>query len=189
MSRTPGIPIRILYQQLTPATVLKAQNESAEATSGGGARDLRLSPHHAFAPFMERLLPSMHNRVRQDGNTAEVHVGAATWGDGSTEMEIEYWPPTKARPNEGRVARISSIPSLVNPPTNLEGAVVLFVQDEHGLVWVRYSTAAGLKASMPQVSEVIRDCLQRSKPKRIASGYIDLAPNGLGSWCNCEEEE
>ena len=38
MIRTPGKPELILFHEVTPATVLKALNESAEATTGGGAR-------------------------------------------------------------------------------------------------------------------------------------------------------
>ena len=48
MNRRPGGPVRILFQEVRAATILKAQTESAEADTGGGARDLRLSPYPQF---------------------------------------------------------------------------------------------------------------------------------------------
>ena len=188
MSRTPGRPVLILFQQITPATVLKALNESAYAASGGGARDLRLSPHDQVRPFMERLLRRTRTERRPGGAEVTIQCGTVTWGDGSKEQEIEYWPPTNARPREGRIGRISSLPPLTNPPPIGERPVVLFVQDENGLLWVRYATAGGLSQSMPEVSNVIQGCLARMKHRRIATGYIDLTRGGLGNWCNAEED-
>ena len=180
MSRTP---VLILFQKITRATVRKALNESADATSGGGARDLRL-PYIGMRPFMEQMLPQTRNKLSR-GVEVTVRYGIATWDDGSQQREIEYWPPTQARPGEGRIATISSLPPLANPPSDLDGAVVLFVKDEDGLIWVRYATAQGLRKSMPEVGEVIRECLaRRRRPRRIATGYMDLTPGGLGNWCN-----
>ena len=184
MLRTPGKPELILFHEVTPATVLKALNESAEATTGGGARDIRLRPHSVFGPFMDRLLTGTGTRSRPGGGTATVRTGTATWGNGSVTREIEYWPPTTARPGEGRIARISALPPLANPPEVLGGSVFLFVRDENGLIWVRYASAEGLRESLPEVGDRIRECLERVASKKIATGYIDLTPNGLGNWCN-----
>ena len=184
MSRTPGKPKLILFQQMTVATARKAKAASADATSGGGARDIRLRPHHEVLPFMMRLLPRTRTQTRPDGSAPTIQLGTATWGDGSEEQEIEYWPPTNSRPEEGRITRISSLPPLANPPQDLQGSVVLFVQDEEGIVWVRYATATGLRASLPEVGDFIRACIGEAEPDRIASGYIDLTLGGLGKWCN-----
>ena len=189
--RQPGRPVRILFQQMTEATIRKIRSESADAHSGGGARDLRLSPHEEVAPFMEALLPAVRVGRRAGRGGAEdteidIHWGTATWGDGSREAQIEYWPPTDTRPTEGRIARINSLPPLADPPQDLDGAVVLFVQDDNGALWVRYATAAGLRRSLPEIADTIRECLARAAGLRIASGYIDLSEGGLGTWCNAE---
>ena len=189
--RQPGQPVRILFQQITPATIRKARSESADADSGGGARDLRLRPHDEVAAFMEALLPQVRiSRRAGRGDAADeeirIHWGTATWGDGSQEARIEYWPPTDARPGEGRIARINSLPPLADPPENLDGTVVLFVQDDNGVIWVRYGTADGLRRSDPEIADTIRECLARAAGPRIASGYIDLSEGGLGTWCNAE---
>ena len=189
MKRIPGKPNLILFQQMTEATARKARNDSADATTGGGARDLRLRPYDKLNPFMERLLPQTRHETRPGGEPVAVRWGTVTWGDGLEEREIKYWPPTYARPGEGRITRISSLPPLVNPPLNIQGAVILFVRDERGLLWVRYATSHGLRNSIPQVGNLIRSCIDNAAPSRIATGYIDLTPNGLGSWCNSVEPE
>ena len=177
-------PVLILFQQVTPATVRKAQSISNDAPSGGGARDLRLRPHDQFLPFMERLLPETRTEHRQPGDILVIRYGQVTWGDGRQTQEIEYWPPTNARPGEGRLAKISSLPPLSNPPENVAGSVILFVRDEDGRIWVRYATDEGLRESLPEVGDTIRNCIVNAPQSRIASGYIDLRPNGLGSYCN-----
>ena len=177
-------PVLILFQQLRLATVLKAQGVSNDAPTGGGARDLRLRPYDRFQPFMERLLPETRTQSRQDGGEVTIRYGLATWGDGSETREIKYWPPTNARPREGRIAQISSLLPLAVPPEDVEGSVILFVRDEDGLIWVRYATDEGLRDSLPEVGDSIRDCLGNATENRIATGYIDLTPNGLGPYCN-----
>ena len=180
MNRNEGRPVRVLYQEVRNATILKVRTESAEADTGGGARDLRLSPYSQFRPFMERML----TRVEVRGADAAVRLGTATWSPGTVTREIAFWPPTNARPNEGRIATISSLPPLMNPPEDLAGSVFLFVQDENDLIWVRYATSEQLRGSMPEVGNAIRECLRRSVGKRIATGYIEFTTDGLETWCN-----
>lgn len=194
LRRQPGRPVRILFQELREATILKAQAQSADASSGGGARDIRLRPHDVVQPFMERMFPRERTVLRRAGRgrPAEriaIRIGTATWGDGHDLVELEYWPPTRARPKEGRIGRINMVPPLADPPSDAEGAVVLFVQDENDLIWVRYATAEGVQRSIPEVGDVIRDCLERTRPGLIASGYIDLTERGLGTWCRSDMEE
>lgn len=181
MNRRPGRLVRVLFQEVRTATILKAQTESAEADTGGGARDLRLSPYARFRPFMERML----TRTRPGrGGEVELRLGTATWGDGTVTREIVFWPPTRRRSNEGRIATISSLPPLVDPPQDVDGAVFLFVQDENDLIWVRYATSEELQGSMPEIADVIRECLRRCAGIRIATGYIEITPDGMQTWCN-----
>ena len=105
-----------------------------------------------------------------------MRLGTATWGNGAETCEIAFWPPTDTRPNEGRIATISSLPPLADPPEDLDGAVFLFVQDENDLIWVRYATSDQLRESIPEVGDAIRACLRRSAGKRIATGYIEYTP-------------
>ena len=180
MNRTAGRPVRILFQEVRTATILKARTESADASTGGGARDLRLSPYAEFKPFMERML----TRTGQGRGGVELRLGTATWGDGTDTREVAFWPPTSARPNEGRIATISALPPLVDPPQDVNGAVFLFVQDENDLIWVRYATSEELQGSIPEIANVIRECLRRRSGNKIATGYIEITPDGMQTWCN-----
>ena len=119
---------------------------------------------------------------------ANIRWAVATWGEGNETTEVEYWPPTHARPYEGRIARISTLPPLTNPPPHAEQSVILFVRDDNGLLWVLYATLEALDAGMPEVSGPIQRCLNNAKQGRIATGYIDLTLGGLGVWCNALED-
>ena len=181
-------PVRILFQGLTTATALKAKALSASATTGGGARDLRLSPHSEVQPFMEQMFSGekLVSRNSGVGGSEEVSVrfATATWGLGRPRVEVEYWPPTPSRPNEGRIGRISALRPLSEPPSIEEEPVVLFVQDSDDLIWVRYATVTGLRQSVSQVSDFICTCLERTRRGTIASGYIDLTDGRFDTWCS-----
>ena len=187
-SRQPGRPLRILFQELARGTILKARAQSARAKTGGGARDIRLRPDAEVRPFMERMFPGqrIHTRPSREGGPSEeiaVRLGTATWGDGRDEVELEYWPPTNVRPREGRIGRINSVPPLADPPGEAAGTIILFVQDDADLIWVRYATAEEWGRSVPEARDRIRACLARSPEGHLATGYIDLTEGGLGIWC------
>ena len=184
MNSKPGRPVLVLFQQTRGATVRKARSISNDAPSGGGARDLRISPYRAFEPFMQRLFPNVRQVSRPRGGTANVRWATATWGEGDETTEVEYWPPTRARPTEGRIARISALAPLGDPPQDAEQSFILFIRDDNEIVWIRYATVRGLVAGMPEISEPIQRCLNNAKSRRIPTGYIDLTPEGLGVWCN-----
>ena len=177
--RLAGRPVRILFQKLTPATARKARAQSADARTGGGARDIRFGPYNQLQPFMNRFFTRGPERRR--GRL--VRMGTATWGDGRNEVQLEYWSPTDSRPNEGRIGKIPALGSLADPPPGDAEAVILFVQDEDDIIWARYSTPEGLRRSLPEVGDSIRDCIERTPVHRIAMGYIDLTDGGLGTWC------
>ena len=184
MRTKTGLPVLVLFQEMTVATVDKARNQSNRARTGGGARDLRVRPYDQLKPFMEKLFPGTRSKVGGTRPGLVVRSSKVTWGDGSQSREIEYWPPTKARASEGRIGRISTLPPLRDPPNDPEGFVVLFVRDANDVLWVRYATVTGLRQSMPQIGKFIRQCLNKKGNNNAATGYIDLSPGGLGSWCN-----
>ena len=189
--RQPGEPIRVLFQELTPGTARKARAQSADAPTGGGARDIRVRPHDDVREFMAQLFPRERviNRPARGGAPGEritIRLGAATWDDGREEVELEYWPPTNARPREGRIAKINSLPPLADPPTDSAGVVVLFVQDDAGVLWVRYATVDELAGSVPEVRDRILQCLENSPDGHIATGYIDRSEDPPRYWCRGE---
>ena len=186
-ARSPGQPIRILFQQLTTATARKISKSSADVNSGGGARDLRLSPYEAFEPFMEKMFPATETRTRRVGGVSTeitIRLAKGTWGDGRQEIELVYWPPTSSRPFEGRIAQISALPPLRELPSDGDRRIILFVQDDEDLIWIRYATYEGLRRSFSSVGSFILDCIGRTPSNRIASGYVDLTDDQLQGWCS-----
>ena len=188
--RQPGAVVRVLFQQITPATAKKALASSSHAGSGGGARDLRFRPYDGLQPFMEQMFPNekLGRRRADDGSMEEITIrtSPASWGDGSIETELEYWPPTDARPNEGRIGKISSLEPLQDPPKDAKKLVALFVQDENELLWVRYASEEGLRQSALGIGEFILGCLKKATRGRIASGYIDFSGDERVTWCNID---
>src|SRR4051812_31674071 len=103
---------RVLYKRLVDGDRRKIIAQSNDADSGGGARDLRFNPWPNFEPVVHRLMPMTATRTTSRGDVA-IRVGELRWyGDGGSQRSVgvEFWPPTNARPNEGRLARVHEIP-------------------------------------------------------------------------------
>ncbi len=178
MTRIPGRPLRILYQEITPALIRRASAMSARASSGGGARDLRLRPNEKFLPLIQLMLSKTFGIRGQ-----QAHRGIATWGDGAETRRIEYQEPTKTRPTEGRIVRIN----LLDPLANFTGrnrGVVLFVQDDRDMIWVRTASFDEIEQSEPIIADPILWTVENIRPGWTATGYIDLTEGGLGIWSN-----
>lgn len=96
----------MMIREILLGDVRKQQAQSNVASSGGGARDLRLSPWANWNPFLRRMfvLPTAKRGV-SSGRVHWVARGRVAASD------IEWWRPTRARPNEGRLGRIPTIGS------------------------------------------------------------------------------
>ncbi len=179
---TPGDVKRLVYRVFLPGDLRKAQAESADSDSGGGARDLRLRPHAEFGDVFSRMFPGRQTRLQKRGGqqrSVEIYVGRFSWSSEGDmhSREAEYWPPTPARPNEGRVARIYSYPPLTATlPEDQERPVVLLVQDARPGVWPYLVTEKSLRSGEwdPAVSGPIVDCLDAHPQPRAPRGFVDF---------------
>lgn len=98
-------PVLLYFQEILPGDVRKYNANSADATSGGGAMDLRISPVQTYTPILRRMFP------RPTG-VPGVTTGEITWTSASGEDEVtqlELWSPTSNRPNELRIAKFGDI--------------------------------------------------------------------------------
>lgn len=166
--------LRMFWKEILPGDLLKLRAESNVSPSGGGARDLRF-PDRPFRPLLSRMFPNPGRSGRQD-----ILVGTLVSEDPSgkqVQFEVEYWPPTDARPTEGRLARIHSLPPLQGPPDPGESRLVLMlVQDESGAVRAHYATEQELGSGRwhSDVARPILRCLGQTREGRAAVGYIDF---------------
>ena len=98
-------PVLLYFQEILPGDVRKYLVESADAQTGGGARDLRISPAEMYIQPLRQMFP-------QQTNIPGVTAGDITWttASGSDEVtRVELWSPTPARPNELRIGRFYDI--------------------------------------------------------------------------------
>lgn len=172
---------RVFYQELRQGDLLKHQAESNQAATGGGARDLRISPEAQFRPLFERLFPGRRMKVSK-GRNVSILYGPVRWSP-TDEREVEVWPPTDPRPYELRIAQINkSFPAIP------EGGrvFVLLIQNDRHEVWGHYVTEADIRDTdfNPRVSKTIIDCIDRTPPHRSVRGFLDLESGG--SYCHTE---
>jgi hypothetical protein len=165
-------PLLIFWQQILPGDRRKMVAQAADSSSGGGARDLRF-PDSAFRPIFERMFPELVAGRRP------VRRGHLVWEDeqGRHEHAVEYWPPTDARPGEGRLARIHNMERLRNPPDSADAELllILILDDAHELR-AYYTTSTGLQAGWhDDVAKPILDCLRdKRRSRKAARGWLDL---------------
>jgi hypothetical protein len=182
MPKVKVIPVLVMYKELTQADLRKLVATSNDAPSGGGARDLRL-PHSAFKNVMAQLLPGVRQerRGKNIDPDAIVQFGSVHYFDNDVEMQTElvYWPPTDARPAEGRIAKVHSSPALGGRlPDDDKGRVfVMFIKWQNAMVQVVYAYEDDLRKDewAPEVSGPILKCLRDSDLRgKSVQGYIDL---------------
>ena len=141
---------RFVFKELKDGDLRKFRAESADVDTGGGARDQRFSPYQKFDPLFAAMFKKRET-VKQKSSDAsirdsEVYVAdvavhiedtrAKPTEQGVVEYEgahyfvqtLKYWPPTLARPHEGRLGQVSRL-KLV-PPSD-EGRVFLMIFEDN----------------------------------------------------------
>jgi hypothetical protein len=177
-------PLLLVYKELTDSELKKLQAISNVTQSGGGARDLRL-PAKTFRPVMNRIFTGTQNKKGKQIRTAKITYRGDDGTLGTTELE--YWPPTDARPREDRVARVHASPALGGrlPASDRGRVFVLFIRWSNSDVGCYYAYENDLKRKGIWASEVrtaLLSCmagtdlknLARSGNKLSVQGYIDF---------------
>lgn len=166
---------RVLFLIVTEADRLKMDAVSNVSPTGGGARDLRFSPESSFLPFFKKLLPKVV--VKPRGTTEiETYVGRVFWEEGGRERSrrMEVWPPTSARPNECRIARVHEFgfSRLVRRDPRGGRAIVMLFQLRNGIVRVHFTTETSLRVE--NWNSIIRDFAVKWLATRHKYAFIDL---------------
>lgn len=172
--RKPEGVSRIFFKQFKPGDLRKLRAESNDSQTGGGARDLRF-PYEPFKEVMSKLFPGQGKIVRG----CPLFVGELSWEEAGKDKSaaVEVWPPTKARPAEGRIARIHELRPLKDTPDDPKAEVVLLllIQQDDGQVRAHYVTEQGFKD--PRFNKEIRQqvlaCVRSTPDTRAAVGYFD----------------
>ena len=171
--------VRVLFQNIDEGDRLKFVARSNIADTGGGARDLRFRPEGEFLPFFRDMFAGrkVHRRARQ-GRAQEIEVLTDTvvWNQGGKEVSatMEIWPSTNARPNETRIARISSygLDGLIQDDPNGGRSVFMMFQQKDGTIRIHFTTETSLKVDNwdPTIKKFAADWLNEG----TKSAFLDL---------------
>lgn len=179
---------RILYKEIVEGDRRKADAESNDSDTGGGARDFRF-PYKAVLPIVEKMFP---NKILRRGKA--VHQGKFYWHEpeGGTLISrvAEFMSPTKSRPTEGWISQVPKFTCFDTdrmPQGGLSNRVLLLLIQLHDeSVWPFFAEEKTLRtkgAWEPMVAQELIDCIDAKRPlKRAAIGFCDFT-NGL-RYCN-----
>jgi hypothetical protein len=153
MSSSGQAIIRVLFQNIEDGDRRKFEARSNDSDTGGGARDLRFRPEDEFLPFFGRMLPQKHYETRTSKGVKshiEVLSGTVTWTEptGDKSARLEVWPSTNARPNECRIARISSFGLYGLIKTDPAGgrSVFMMFQQANKAIRLYFTTETSLRS-------------------------------------------
>ena len=179
--------LRIVFQVILEGDLLKMNAVSNVAETGGGARDLRFRPSSAFLPLFQRMFPETVPK-RRNSTMIEINTGTVFWNESGSERSetMSVWPPTNARPNECRIARISSFgysPLVESDPQGGKSLFMLF-QLRNRVVRAYFTTETSLRSD--EWDFAVKDFVHhwfsvesgnsRSHPK-YRSAFIDFETN------------
>lgn len=173
----PQRPALIFFQEIKPGDVRKQRAESNDATSGGGARDLRIRPAEKFTPILANMFP-------EEGSEEDVLQGSVHWLDERDQVQaatIELWRPTEARPGEARIGRIHLIDSwhVDEAAYNADRGrglkwFYLLVRDIKGVTWARLLYEENLPNEISEVRRYVTERISQTHQSRAVRGTINF---------------
>lgn len=185
---------RILYKEIAEGDLLKFKAISNTSDTGGGARDLRIRPFDEFLPVIKLIFPETVTEKRRRGGKSvnqDIFKGKfhSTDSTGKDKIEDVYFePPTDARPNEGRIARVSSYTCF---HTTLQFKAndkifLLLVQMTDKSVWPYFYYESSFRQKglwHPTVEKALTDCVDAKRAKgNVVMGYYDFTTQK--GYCN-----
>lgn len=166
------------FREILPGDLKKLRAESNIAASGGGARDLRISPMEVFDGFMQHFFaPTTNPNIRE----AAIYWREAE-GRPPTYHLCRLFVPTDARPTELRISKIHELGAwrVDEAKYYLERdqgrrQFFLLTLDEANRVWARTFS----DTILPTTSAIFRDAvLQRIAKTRkghAVCGGVDFS--------------
>lgn len=88
----------VFFHETTMGDVRKLANESADSNSGGGARDLRQNAEDFQEMLLNGIFTELSTKTSSNGTVYK-----------TPGLDLHFFPPTSARPNETRMSRISDV--------------------------------------------------------------------------------
>lgn len=190
MASAPRTPARVLYREIVQGDFRKFEAKSNDSDSGGGARDLRFRPYDKLKATVDLMFPVTTTETTSQ-RTIQVAKGEFKWQDANGVVQSKdafFYPPTDARPNEGRLARVHTYPCFTDkhPPTTMGRILVLLTQLPDGSVWPSFATEQDMLTNPlwnQTVAKALLGCLHAKRgSNKVATGFYDFQSQ-LG-FCN-----
>lgn len=170
-------PTLLYFQEILPGDVRKYRTESADAQTGGGARDLRISPAATYEPVLRQMFSNQTDKLDVTDGTVEWTTLAGN--DESTTVQLR--PPNVSRPNELRIGRFYdiggwSIDEGQYAAEREAGHRWFFVLEKGatGIVTARLLQEQHLDLEDPLVSQHVALQVANSPEDHAARGAVDL---------------
>lgn len=171
---------RIIFREVKPGDLKKFTATAAPSGTGGGARDLRFRPFDKFDGVFARALPGREKvERRREGEREEIEIYAAkatvvTSNNTSFEKEISFEPPTTARPDEGRLARVHDL--NLDVPEGEGRLLFLIIEDAQGKLIITFFSEKDLESGKwhPAVNDFFKEVFSTPAGAHATQGYIDF---------------
>ncbi|WP_141225671.1 hypothetical protein [Fibrobacter sp. UWB1] len=163
-----GIRI-VLYKKIVAGDIRKFRAESNDASTGGGARDLRFSPANKFFPILKRMFPN-------EGVAGHVYTGELHWRLTPT-THVTIHAPTESRPNEVRIAKVHECFPRDVVPNDATDCILILLLDENFEVWAYFTSEHSLRTQgwhQSIKSGVLRGLGARRSSSVTPAGYLDF---------------
>lgn len=191
----PEAPARMLLREILPGDRRKFLARSNDAPSGGGARDLRIRPGDAFAPFMARMFPDtepVKRKLKSASPAGTARVGTMHWfvtmSDGQVEersAKVTAWESTDSRKGELRLAtvhryglaeQLEAISPTLKSHDRPQRVLLLLIQNKNNRIYPQFVTEAYFtdEAWEENVRAFLDRCLRAAKGRSAACGWIDF---------------
>jgi PLD-like domain len=170
----------VFFKEVMVGDIAKYETLSSTAGTGGGARDLRVSPARVFRPTLSRMLAERGGRSGVTFGHVRSRVGTGR----VQETRVELWSPTTARPNELRIARFYEVPGWHVTREHLRrtrrrGHRLFYVleMDIHGTVTAKVMTDVQLSRANPIIGRHIENLALGNRGRRSIVGAVDTTDN------------
>lgn len=167
----------VFFKEVKLGDIEKYNTQSSTAGTGGGARDLRVSPVSVFRGVLSQILSEPTSEVGVSYGKVLSHTAAR----GVQETIVELWRPTPSRPSELRISRFYDVPgwkiSLKQfNQAQRAGRTLFYVleMDIHGTVTAKVMSDTALGESDQSICTHIRNLVASQDGRRSIIGAVDI---------------
>jgi hypothetical protein len=169
----------VFFKQVMAGDIEKYMTRSSTSGTGGGARDLRVSPASLFRPLLAQMLSERRGDPRFTHGRVLSRVGRNI-----LTTDVELWRPTAARRNELRISRFYEVPGWELAEDQFReyqnrGEMLFYVleMDIHGTVTAKVLSCSHLTRRNPTIRAHVGDLQQRVNARTSIIGAVDVIRN------------